>query len=133
PDPGFIYRTTRNSWFDFAPAYIHTLVAGVIGERGIRFVSFHLWAVLISLAMLFFFIGSQRQVGTFVALAGFTIAALLRFTAIDSIYPWLWGAPVALVAIAFVLWLAPQTRLLPQLFFFGLSVAFALAGWEVTR
>lgn len=125
-DPGFIYRTTDRSCIDIPPKFVRQLLAGVIGETWTSILTLYLWIALGVVAVVFIWIGRQQDAGFALLLLGVLVAAALRVTRIDTIYPALWFMPGVAVALALVLWVTPRRRVVARLFF-GLLAACFLA------
>ena len=131
-DPGFIYRTTERSVLDFPANFIRPLLAGIVGESLLSFLTLYLWIGLAVVSVVLVFIGRQRHVGFVLALLALLIGVALRLTGIDTLYPAAWSVPVLLTVAAAASWLAPQTRLVPRLFFLVLAGGFVFTAVLVT-
>jgi hypothetical protein len=131
-DPGFIYRTTDVTWIDFSSRFIRQLLVGVLGSFWTSFLTLYLWVGLAVVALVLVFVGRTRHAGFVFVLVAVVVAALLRYSRIDAVYPALWLIPGLATAIALVLWLGPQHRLIGRLVFAALGLLFVLASLQVT-
>ena len=127
-DPGFIYRTTARSWIDFPPKFIRILLIGVMGEGLTSFLTYYLWLGLGVAAIVLVCFGRQQDAGFVLLVFGILVGVVLRVTRIDTIYPSLWWIAGATAAGALLLWLAPKSRVVAQLFFALLACGFFLVG-----
>jgi mono/diheme cytochrome c family protein len=127
-DPGFIYRTTARSWIDFPPKFIRVVLVGAMGEGLTSFLTYYLWLGLGAVAIVLVCVGRQQDAGFVLLLFGILDGVVLRMTRIDTIYPSLWWIVGADTAGALLLWLAPKSRLVAQLFFAVLACGFFLVG-----
>lgn len=123
-DTGFIYRTTERSRLDIPPKFVRQLLVGVIGETWTSILTLYLWIALGVVALVFIWIGRQQHAGFALLLLGVLVAAALRVTRIDTIYPALWFVPGVTVALALVLWVTPRRRAVARLFFGVLAASF---------
>jgi hypothetical protein len=125
-DVGFIYRTTQDSYIDFRRPFIRPLLNGVLGPLTTSVLTFYLWLVLAVIALVLVFIGRARLAAILLAVTAIALAALLRGTALDTIYPWLRCVPVVLLAAACLFLAAPNARTCARIFF-GLGAIVFLA------
>ncbi len=133
-DPGFIYRTTVRSSFDFPGKFIRILLVGVTGERLTSFLTRYLWWGLAVVALLLAVFGRQQDAGYVLMLGAVLVGAALRITGVDTIYPSLWWIVAGALAGAFLLWLGPRLRPIAPVFFTLLaavfvSVSVGLSNW----
>ncbi|HEU4365183.1 MAG TPA: hypothetical protein VFT13_06925, partial [Candidatus Krumholzibacteria bacterium] len=125
-DPGFIYRTTERSWFDFPAKFNRILLVGIMGERWTSFLTCYLWLGLGVVAVVLLIVGRQQDAGTVLLLFAVLVGVVLRITRIDGIYPSLWWIVAAPVAAGLLLLLAPKSRTVARLFFALLAAGFFL-------
>lgn len=130
-DPGFIYRTTEQSWIDIPPKFIRVLLAGTVGEGWTAFLTRHLWWGLAAAALLLALFGRQEEVGFALVVGGVLVGAILRVTGIDTIYPSLWWIPAVALAGALLLWLGPRVRAAAPVFFTLLAAGFLAVSTSV--
>jgi hypothetical protein len=110
-DPGFIYRTTEQTWVPFAPKFIRPLFEGILGATWTNILTFYLWLVLAILGLLLAIIARPRHAAFFLLLLATGSAVLLVVTRLDRVWWWLWFIPVVLLAVAIYLWLGDRRRL----------------------
>jgi hypothetical protein len=125
-DPGFIYRTTTQSWIDFPATFIRPLLVGIMGPRVVSILTRYLWYVLAAVAIMFAVVGRQQHAGFALMLIAVLIGVVLRLTRVDTIYPSLWWVPAVAVVLALLLWLGPQARALSAVFFSLLAASFIM-------
>ncbi|MCG5077706.1 hypothetical protein [Paraburkholderia tagetis] len=127
-DTGFIYRTTKDSWIDFAPRYIKPLVTGVLGERWAAFLFLYVWLLLGVIAIVLIFVGQARLAGGLLALLAAVLAALLRVSGVDTIFAWLWLIPLVPLVFAVGFFRFPNWRFAARVFFVLSAVVFFVIG-----
>jgi hypothetical protein len=127
-DPGFVYRTTARSWIDFPEKFVRVVLVGVMGEGLTSFLTYYLWLALGVGAIVLVVIGRQQDAGFVLLVFAILIGVALGVTRIDAVYPALWWIVAGAVAAALLLWLAPKSRAVAQLFFALLAAGFFLAG-----
>jgi hypothetical protein len=107
-DPGFIYRITETSELDFPKAFIRPLLVGVLGPVKTELLTTYVWLVLAVLFAILAVWGLSRHagftLGVFTALTGAAIA----LTRLDTIWWWLWLAP--LITAAGAVWFSVKAR-----------------------
>ncbi|MFC5416735.1 hypothetical protein ACFPL7_18030 [Dongia soli] len=123
-DPGFIYRTTQDSWIDFPARFIRELFVGVLGDGWTSFFTTYLWYLLAAIALILAIFGRTRHAGLAISLIAIAAALLLRVSRIDTIYPFLWIAPAFGAVLALVLWFVVRRRWAGVVTFLVLSLAF---------
>ena len=129
-DQGFIYRTTEATAFDFPANFIRPLAESMLGPFLTNVLTTYLWIGLGLAALALALIGRQRHAGFALALIAVLIAVLLRYSRVDSVYPWLWLVPGAAAVAALLLWLLPQRRWTAPVVFVVLAGLFAFAGMQ---
>jgi hypothetical protein len=112
-DRGFIYRTPQTSWIDFPARFIKPLLEGLLGSFWTNFIATYLWVGLVVVALALALAGKARHAGFVFAFNAVLIAALLRASRIDTIYPVLWAIPAVMAAATGFFWFAAP-RLLGQ-------------------
>lgn len=127
-DIGFIYRTTTDSYIDFGPKFIRPLLTGLLGKFGTSFLFLYLWASLALIAVVLIFAGPPRLAGGLLAFVAAMLAALLRGSGVDTIYPLLWLIPAALAGLAIAFFAFPDARHAARAFFATSAVIFVLIG-----
>ncbi|MDN0075065.1 hypothetical protein QU481_09170 [Crenobacter sp. SG2303] len=127
-DVGFIYRTTADSYLDFRRPFIRPLLNGVLGETTTSFLSLYLWLTLAAIALLLVFVGRGRLAGSLLALLAIIVAALLRGSGVDTIYPWLWIIPALALIGGGLFFLRPDARDAMRWFFGTGALAFLIIG-----
>jgi hypothetical protein len=75
-------------------------------------------------------IDRQRHAGFLFALIAVLAAAILRFSKIDTIYPWLWLVPAVAPAATLLLWLATQVRWIARIIFILTALAAGFAAMQ---
>jgi hypothetical protein len=130
-DSGFIYRTTEPSWLDFPARFIRQLISGVAGDFWTSVLASYLWVGLVVVSVLLAIFGRARHAGFAIALIAVVVAALLRVSRVDTVYPLLWLVPAFGVAIALVIWLVPQKRWIGVVTFALFAILWAGAGYKV--
>lgn len=131
-EPGFIYRTTERTWVDFRGPFIRPLVQGVIGEPATTFLTRTLWLLAAALAVVLAFVGRARLAGFALVVFAVVVAALLRATGIDTIYPVLWLLPAIVLLSGAVFFLRPQARTAARLLFAASALGFLAVGWAAS-
>jgi hypothetical protein len=123
-DPGFIYRTPRETRLQIGPSFVRPLVAGVAGKGATNVLSLWLWVVLVPVFVLLAWKARARHAGFVLLTLAALLAALLVFTGIGG-----FGAggvfsviPVILMALSNVLSFSHKAWWL-------LVLALALLGW----
>jgi mono/diheme cytochrome c family protein len=104
-DPGFIYRTTQESYIVIPRKFIEPLLLGVIGSFWTSFLSLYLWIILLVVLLLLTAWGEPRIVALVLVLLALILAAGLVITRFDRVYWALWLLPVILVGGALWFWL----------------------------
>lgn len=127
-DVGFIYRTTKDSYIDFAPRFIKPLVTGVLGEGWTAFLFFYVWLALGVIALVLIFVGQPRLAGGLLALLAAVLATVLRVSGVDTIFPWLWVIPLVPLALAIAFFRFPDARGWARAFFAVSAVVFFVIG-----
>lgn len=127
-DVGFIYRTTKDSYIDFAPRFIKPLITGVLGERWTSFLFLYIWLLLALIAAILIFVGQPRLAGGLLALLVALLATLLRVSGVDTIYPWLWVIPLVLLGLVVWFFRFPNALRCARVFFAASAVAFVVMG-----
>lgn len=127
-DIGFIYRTTKDSYIDFAPRFIKPLVTGIIGEHWTSFLFLYVWLVLGVIALVLIFVGQPRLAGGLLALLAAVLATVLRVSGVDTIFPWLWVTPLVPLALALAFFRFPNAQRTARVFFAVSAVAFFVMG-----
>lgn len=127
-DIGFIYRTTTDSYIDFGPKFIRPLLTGLLGNFWTSFLFLYVWALLAIVSVVLIFVGPPRLAGGLLALVAAMLAALLRGSGVDTIYPLLWLIPAALVGLAIAFFAFPDARRAARAFFATSAVIFMLIG-----
>jgi hypothetical protein len=130
-DPGFIYRTTEKSWIDFPAPFIRQLISGVVGDFLTSVLATYLWIGLVVVSLLLAVFGRARHAGFAIALIAVIVAALLRVSRVDTVYPLLWLIPAIGAALALVIWLVPQKRWIAVVTFTVLALVWVGAGVKV--
>lgn len=129
-DRGFIYRTTQPTWIDFPARFIRPLISGVIGPFWTSFLTTYVWIGLAIGAALLAIFGQPRHAGFVFAVIAILVAVVLRFSRIDTIYPWLWLLPIVATGIAALLWFATRKRWIGRIIFAVLALISLLASQE---
>ncbi|MDR3100063.1 MAG: hypothetical protein LBV73_23730 [Paraburkholderia sp.] len=127
-DIGFIYRTTKDSYIDFAPRFIKPLVTGILGERWTAFLFLYVWLLLALIAVVLIFVGQPRLAGGLLALLAAVLATLLRVSGVDTVFPWLWLIPLAVFGLAAAFFRFPNAQRGARWFFAVSAVVFVLIG-----
>jgi hypothetical protein len=104
-DPGFIYRTTEETYIIIPANFIEQLITGIIGSFWTSFLTFYLWILLFVLLGLLAWWGASRVAGLVFLLLGLLIGAAILITRFDKVYWLLWLLPVILVGLALWFWL----------------------------
>ncbi|HKT97964.1 MAG TPA: hypothetical protein VJS30_15745, partial [Paraburkholderia sp.] len=127
-DTGFIYRTTKDSYIDFAPGFIKPLVTGVLGERWTSFLFLYVWLVLALIAVVLIFVGQPRLAGGLLALLAAVLATVLRVSGVDTVFPWLWLIPLVPLVLAVAFFRFPNAQRSARVFFAVSAVVFVVIG-----
>jgi hypothetical protein len=127
-DIGFIYRTTKDSYIDFAPRYIKPLVTGVLGEGWTSFLFLYAWLILALVAVVLIFVGKPRLAGGLLALLAAVLATVLRVSGVDTVFPWLWVIPLVVLGLAAAFFRFPNAQRTARAFFAVSAVVFVLIG-----
>ncbi|MFD1559885.1 hypothetical protein ACFSHT_30300 [Paraburkholderia silviterrae] len=127
-DIGFIYRTTKDSYIDFAPRYIKPLVSGILGERLTSILFIYVWLVLALIAFVLIFVGQPRLAGGLLALLAALVATVLRVSGVDTIYLGLWLIPLVPFVLAVAFFRFPNKQGWARAFFAVSVVVFAVMG-----
>jgi hypothetical protein len=109
-DPGFIYRTTEETYIIIPANFIDQLISGIIGPFWTSFLSFYLWLLLFVLLALLAWWGASRIAGLVFLLLGLIFAIVIVVTRFDRVYWLLWVWPLVLLGVALWFWLGrPKT------------------------
>ncbi len=127
-DIGFIYRTTKDSYIDFAPRFIKPLITGIVGEHMTPFLFIYVWLVLALIAVVLIFVGQPRLAGGLLALLVAVLATLLHVSGVAAIYPWLWVIPLVVLGLAAAFFRFPDARRWARAFFAVSAVVFVVMG-----
>lgn len=127
-DIGFIYRTTKDSYIDFAPRYIKPLITGVLGEGWTAFLFLYVWLLLAAIAVVLIFVGQARLAGGLLALLAAVLATVLRVSGVDTIFVWLWVIPLVPLALAIGFFRFPNAQRKARVFFAVSAVVFCIIG-----
>lgn len=126
-DPGFIYRTTNATYIEFTPPFIQPLISGVIGAFWTSFLTTYVWWGLAVIFLGFAAFGRNRHAGFLFSLVAVVVAALLRLSRIDTVYPELWLVPAVAAVAAGLLWFVIPWRAVGRVVFVLLAVGSLLA------
>ena len=129
-DPGFIYRTTAESWIGFSAKFVPALVEGLTGPGLFKFLSAYLWICLVVLWLVLLIAARPRYAGITLLLLSVLTAGLIRFVGLDQVYPWLWLAPLLGIAWGIWLWTGSQDRWRGQIVFALLALGSGAAGYQ---
>jgi hypothetical protein len=102
-DPGFIYRTTRETNIVIPAKFIEELFVGVIGSFWTSFLSFYLWIALFVILLVLTVWGQPRIAALVFMLLALVLGAGIVITRLDRVFGALWLLPLILVGAA--LWI----------------------------
>ena len=103
-DPGYIYRTTQDSWVEIGPRFIQPLIAGVIGDTWIRIITWGIGLVLFAVFVVLAYFQRPRHLGLVLTLKAVLIGAVLSELRVDRVLPVAWLLPVVLIGLAYIIW-----------------------------
>jgi hypothetical protein len=114
-DPGFIYRTTEQTYIIIPAKFIEPLFVGIIGSFWTSFLSLYLWILLFVLIALLAVWGVPRIAAFVFLLLALLFGAATVITRFDRVYWALWLLPVILLGGAFYLWLSRPRPLIARI------------------
>jgi hypothetical protein len=132
-DPGFIYRTTEETYIIIPANFIDQLVSGIIGPFWTSFLSFYLWILLFVLLALLAWWGAPRIAGLIFLLLGVIAGFAIVITRFDRVYWLLWLLPLVLVGLALWFWLGQPKPAYARIGLSLLALLSLLTGFAANR
>lgn len=132
-DPGFIYRTTEETYIIIPANFIDQLISGIIGPFWTSFLSFYLWILLFVLLALLAWWGASRIAGLVFLLLGLIFGIAIVVTRFDRVYWLLWLLPLILVGVALWFWLGRPKTIHARIGLGLLAVLSLFAGFTANR